>query len=200
MMMALAGDARSAVRAGARRRDAAAGAGEDAGKIQSHRRPLCAWRSFAGRSGGAGLPRLRFARRRLPVPRHGGHVASRRRSAGLVAAALGLAPSGQPIWLDMARRSATALHGAGKARHQDRATFSPTPRSAMRWSFTRPSAARPICCLHIPAIAHAAGCAGRPSTIGTKSTAACRALSMRCRTARSAIPPCASFWPAACRK
>ena len=57
-----------------------------------------------------------------------------------------LAPSGQPIWLDMARRSAQALAGARSSRDQIAATFSPTPPSATRWSCTRPSAARPTCC------------------------------------------------------
>ena len=57
-----------------------------------------------------------------------------------------LAPSGQPIWLDMARRSAARAAATGSARHRRRATSSPTPRSATRWSSTPPSAARPTCC------------------------------------------------------
>ena len=39
-------------------------------------------------------------------------VAGRRRGARTVAGHSALAPSGHPIWIDMARRSATALDGA----------------------------------------------------------------------------------------
>ena len=108
MMMALAGFARFALRARARRRDAAA-------RPSAKTRAKCSRSapgsprasSVAGRSGRAGLPGLRLAGRRLPVPRHGGHVAGGRRGAGACAAPRGAGPfSGQPIWLDMARRSA----------------------------------------------------------------------------------------------
>ena len=44
-----------------------------------------------------------------------------------------LAPSGHPIWLDMARRSARALMRARSARHAACATSSPTPRCTTRW-------------------------------------------------------------------
>ena len=55
-----------------------------------------------------------------------------------------LAPSGQPVWLDAARRSARAilrLHQLTGAR----ATSSLPRRSATRWCCTRRSAARRIC-------------------------------------------------------
>ena len=58
------------------------------------RHAFCARAGLAGRSGGTGLPRLRFARRRLPVSRHGGHVAGRRRGAGTFGAALRAGPVG----------------------------------------------------------------------------------------------------------
>ena len=51
--------------------------------------PLRARTGLAVGSRGTGLPRLRLAGRRLPIPRHGGHVAGRRRSARAFAAALG---------------------------------------------------------------------------------------------------------------
>ena len=56
-----------------------------------------------------------------------------------------LAPSGQPVWLDIAARSARALHQLNERKLVTR-TFSPTPAFKTQWSFTRRSAARPICC------------------------------------------------------
>ena len=93
MMLALAGIARSAVRAGARRRDAAADRRRRRRQDPIDRRPLRPRRDLTlEEAADAGLPRLRLAGRRLPVPRHGGHVAGGRRSAGPVAAALGPGP------------------------------------------------------------------------------------------------------------
>ena len=63
----------------------------------------------AGRGGGDGLPRLRVAGRRMPVPRYGGDVAGGWRGVGHVAGHSALAPTGHPIWFDMARRSARAI-------------------------------------------------------------------------------------------
>ena len=83
--------------------------GEDAGKVQSIGARFAHDEIIARRSRRAGLPRLRFARRRLPVPRHGRHVASRRRGAGLVAAALGAGPFGPA---DLARYGTPQRAGA----------------------------------------------------------------------------------------
>ena len=55
------------------------------------------------------MPGMCFARRRLPVSGDRGHIASRCRGLGLALPHSALAPSGQPIWLDMGRRSARAL-------------------------------------------------------------------------------------------
>ena len=54
-----------------------------------------------------------------------------------------LAPSGHPIWLDMARRSARALMALEERGRARCATSSPTPRCTTRWSRTPRSAARP---------------------------------------------------------
>ena len=61
-----------------------------------------------------------------------------------------LAPSGQPVWLDIARSRRAALAQLRNARITKSATFSPTRRSATRWSSTRRSAARRICCCTSP--------------------------------------------------
>ena len=112
-----------------------------------------------------------------------------------------LAPSGQPIWLDMARRSARALVAAGSARHHDRATSSPTPRVRNAMVVHAAFGGSTNLLLHIPAIAYAAGLrAAHGRRLERASIARCRAWSTRCPTARSAIRPCTSSWPAACRK
>ena len=106
----------------------------------------------------AGLPRVRHAGRRLPVPRHRGDVAGGRRSARADAAALRARAVGRA---DLAR------HGA--AARRARCCASPRRRIAAR---RRSSRRTPIenamlvhaafggstnLLLHIPAIAHAAG-------------------------------------------
>ena len=55
--------------------------GWNAAKVQIHRRAVHARADHARRSGLGGLPLVRLARRRLPVPGHGGHVAGGRGSA-----------------------------------------------------------------------------------------------------------------------
>ena len=84
MMMALAGTARLALRARARRRDAAAHRGRRRGQGPDDRRPLRARRTHAGEAADARAAGPAARRGRLPVPRHGGHVAGRRpRRSGL---------------------------------------------------------------------------------------------------------------------
>ncbi len=123
--------------------------GEDAGKIQTHRRPLRARPDQLAGSGGAGLPRLRLAGRRLPVPRHRGHGAGRRRGAGPGAAArrpravgpADLARHGPP--LRPCRRSsadATDPHPPHPHRRR-RAQCDGRPRGVRR--LDEPAAARP---------------------------------------------------------
>ena len=74
---------------------------------------------------------------------------------GLTVPHAALAPSGQPIWLDVARRSARAVAAPGRARPCHARTSSPTPRSGMPWSCTRPFGGSTNLLLHVPAIAHA---------------------------------------------
>ena len=74
-----------------------------------------------------------------------------------------LAPSGQPIWLDMARRSADALVGLFKAGVSHAATSSPRMRCTMRWSSTLPSAAARTCCCTFRPSPTPQVCRGPPS-------------------------------------
>ena len=64
-------------------------AGRGRGQGADHRRALCAGADHAGVCGRGGLPRLRFAGRRMPVSGHGGDVAGGGRGAGAGAAAHG---------------------------------------------------------------------------------------------------------------
>ena len=104
------GVARFAVRGCAGRRDVAA---RERGRCRdgaNARRTLCARVGVVVRSGGTGLSRVWVAGWRLPISGHGGDVAGRGEALGLSLPHSALAPSGQPVWLDMARRSARALH------------------------------------------------------------------------------------------
>ncbi len=111
------------------------------------RRALRPRADHAGRGRGAGLPRLRLARRGLPVPGHGRHRAGGRRSAGADRAALGagalraadLARHGPPLGPGPGAHGSRAGMTAG--RRADRRT-----RSTTRWWCTPRSAARPTCC------------------------------------------------------
>ena len=171
MMLALAGSRRLAVRAGARRRQLAAERGRRRRQDPIDRRPLCARRNLAGRSRGAGLQRLRVAGRRLPVPGHGGHGASRGRSAW---ACRCRTRRSRPA----ASRSGSTWPAAAPRRcwrcTSERSrwpTFSPTPRSATRWSCTRPAAARPTCCCTFRPSPTRRDCGGRRSTTGSEINA-----------------------------
>ena len=141
------GDPRSAVRARARRRDAAADDGEDAGKVQTigvalRRTARSRWRR---RPSWAAAPARRPAAAASSSARRRRRRSSAKRSACRLPHSA-LAPSGQPIWLDMARRSARALMTLAAARHHDARHPHRRRRSATRWSSTRRSAARRTCC------------------------------------------------------
>ncbi len=86
--------ARSALRAGAGRRHVAAQRRRGRGQGADHRGPLRSWAAHPGASGGAGLPGVRLAGRRLPIPGHGGHVAGGGRGPGPGPAALRPRPLG----------------------------------------------------------------------------------------------------------
>ena len=177
--------ARPALRAGARRRDAAADEGEDAGKVQIDRRALrprrdhaCrrppSWaaapapRRAAAASSSAPRPPRRWSARRWACRCRTRR--SRRRAS----------PSGS-TWRGARRARVAAPRGA---RHHHAQTSSPTRRSATRWSCTRPSAAPPTCCCTSPPSPTPPGCAARRSTTGSTSTARCRGWSTCCPTAR----------------
>ncbi len=107
-----------------------------------------------------------------------------------------LAPSGQPIWLDMARGSARALV-AMQARGL--ATRDILTDAAVRNAMVVHAAfgGSTNLLLHSPPSPTPPACAVRPSTTGARSTAACRGWSTCCRTGRSAIRPCGCSSPAA---
>ena len=158
MMMALAAHARPAracsCPAASRCRPSD---GEDAGKVQTIGARFAHGEITLEEAAGPRLPRLRLARRRLPVPRHRGDLAGRRRGARPVAAALRARALGPA---DLARHGAplgARAGGAGGARHPRSATSSPTPpiRNAMVVHAAFGGSTNLL--LHIPAIAHAAG-------------------------------------------
>ena len=108
-----------------------------------------------------------------------------------------LAPSGHPIWLDMATRSAAALMALERARRQH--ARHPHRRRAAQ----RDGDARRVRRLDEPDSAPAGDRARRRASppdrraTGPTSTARCRASSTRCRTGRGIIRPFRSSRPAA---
>ena len=157
MMMALAGIARSAVRAGARRRHAAGRGGRGRRQGAVHRRALRPRPDDPGGGRRRALPRLRHARRRLPVSGHRGHLAGGRRGAGHVAAALRAGAL---------RAAHLARHGAPlgprrrwrwKRAASPCATSSPRPRVRNAMVVHAAFGGSTNLILHLPAIAHAAG-------------------------------------------
>ena len=200
MMMALAGSKQPAGRARARRRDAAA-------RARARTRARSSRSAPATRTASSRWPRRpSSAAGPAPAPAAAASSSARRprrrsspRRSGMTLPHAALAPSGQPIWRDMARRSARALVGAGRARTDARATSSPTPsiRNAMVVHAAFGGSTNLL--LHIPAIAFAAGLRaadGRRLARGQRQGPAAGRAS--CPTARSIIRPSAPSWPAAC--
>ena len=131
-----------------------------------------------------------------------GTAATRRWSAKRSACRCGhtaLAPSGQPIWLDMARRSARALV-ALETRGMRVADI--LTDAAVRNAMVVARGIRRIdeLLLHVPAIAHAAGLRRPTARDWAAIKPRCRAWSTRCRTARATTRRCRCSSPAACRK
>jgi putative YjhG/YagF family dehydratase len=131
-------------------------AGEDAGKIQS-----------IGARYAHGMIDLEEAAalgcRACASPGGGCQFLGTAATSQVVGEALGLslphsalAPSGQPIWLDMARRSAAALHELNQRKLRTRDILTPASlRNAMIVHAAIGGSTNLL--LHIPAIAHAAG-------------------------------------------
>ena len=176
--------------------------GEDAGRVQIHRRALRPRPDHAGRGGGepAAAP--------VRTPGGGCQFLGTAATSQVVGEALGmtlphsaLAPSGHPIWLDMARRSARAAARRSKRaalRMRDILTDA-SVRNAMTVHAAFGGSTNLL--LHMPAIAHAAGLP-RPTVddwtaVNRQSAAPGRCV---CPTARARIRRCRSFWPAACRR
>ena len=174
--------------------------GRGRGQDADDRRALRAWLITLRRGGGPGLPGLcaaraaaasfwaRRRRRRWSAKRWGCRCRIRR-----------WRPSGQPIWLDMARRSARALLALESAGDPcgDILTDAGDPQ--------RDGGACGVWRIDQSAAAHAGhrarGGLRRPTRRRLdRGQRACRGWSMRCRTARWAIRRCGCSWPAACRK
>ena len=201
MMMALAGTHDLALRADSRRRHPAGRRGRGRRQGPVRRRALRPRPDHARRGRRSHVPRLRHARRRLPVPGHRRHLAGGRRSARHVAAALragALRPShlarhGAPLGPRRARARSAAASPC--------ATSSPTPPCTTPWSLHAAFGGSTNLILHLPAIAHAAGLhaphRGRLDAHQSPGPAPRRCAAQR---ARSAIPPCRSSSPAACPK
>ncbi len=162
------------------------------------RRALCPGRADAGGGGGAGLPGLRHAGRRLPVPGHGGDEPGGGRGAGARRAALGAGALGPA---DLARPGGTVGAGAGGAGAQrDDGTRHPDAGGAAQCH----GRARGVWREHQPAAAHpgdrpggqAAGADGGRLGGGQPQRAAAggRAAQRACPGTRR----CAPSWPAAC--
>ena len=175
--------------------------GRGRGARPDDRRALRARRDLAARRPpiSAAAP----ARRRAAAASSSAPPRRRRWSAKRSGMSLGhsaLAPSGHPIWLDMARRSARAL----MALEQRGVTMRDILTDAALQQ--RDGHARRVRRLDQPDPAPAGDRARRGpapadrAPTGPTSTGACRASSMRCRTGRGIIRPSRSFWPAACRR
>jgi putative YjhG/YagF family dehydratase len=106
---------------------------------------------------------------------------------GLAVPHSALAPSGQPVWVDMARRSARALACQRRLGLSTRQVVT---------SSTRRSAARPTCCSTCRRWPTRRAWPARRSRTGWTSTAASRAWWTRCPTGRTR--PFASSSPARC--
>ena len=174
MMMALAGVARPAGRARARRRDAAADGrrGRRQGADRSARASRTARSRWRRRPSWAAAP--------AASPAAAASSSARRRRRRWSAEALGLAlphralaPSGQPIWLDMARRSARALR-APATRAASTMRDDPDAEPRCDNAMVRPRGVRR---LDEPAAAHPGdrprrrAARGRRSRTGPRSTA-----------------------------
>ena len=150
--------ARSRHGRGARRRDAAADRRRRCRRRSDDRRAATrtgSSRSRRPRSWAAARARRRAAAASFsapPPPRRSWpkHWAWRCRTARW-------RPSGQPIWRDVARRSARAVERMIAARPDRRATSSPTRRSANAMAVHAAFGGSTNLLLHVPAIAHAAG-------------------------------------------
>ncbi len=129
--------------------------GEDTAKIQSVG-AVCPRGTGPGRGRRAGLPSVCLGWRRLPFSWHGRHGAGGRRGARSGVAAFPLAPSGQAVWLDMARRSATALVALDARGMRTRDVLSEASiRNAMAVFAAVGGSTNLV--IHLPAVAFSAG-------------------------------------------
>ena len=197
MLMAVASFRELAGRRRPRRRHAAAARGEDAGAVQT-----------LGARFAHGLVTLEDAAdlgcRACASPGGGCQFLGTAATSQVVAEALGLtvphaalAPSGQPIWLDVARRTARAVHGQWQRRPHRSTTCSRTRRSRTRCSSTRRSAARRTCSSTSPRSPMRPACAADRRGLAPRQPLRCRGSSTRSRTARGTTRRYASSSPAA---
>ena len=174
--------------------------GEDAGKVQIDRRALRARPHHPRGGGDRGLPRLRDAGRRLPVPGHGRDVAGGGRGVRPDAAAQRALPVGRAGLAGHGAALGARAGAAGRERHP--AVRDPDAARARE----RDAAARGVRRLDEPAAAHPRARARRRAAaadrrgLEPRSTAPRRAWSTRCPTARATTRPCRCSWRAACRR
>ena len=173
--------------------------GEDAGKVQTIGARFAHGEITLRAGRRPRLPRLR--RRRAAAASSSAPPRPRRWSPRRSGMTLPHSRAGAVRPADLARHGAPLGTRAGRAiagarpddaRHPDRRRRPQRhgrPRRVRRLDQSAPAHPR-----HRPRRRPARG---RPSTTGARSTAACRASSMCCRTARSAIRPCACSSPAA---
>ena len=138
-------------------------AGEDAGKVQSIGVRFAHGQLTLEEAAELGCRGLRYARRRLPVLRHGRDRAGRRRGARPSLPHAALAPSASrsgSIWRTAPRSLPPSAQATTTSRPSDRRS----DPNAM-W-FTRPAAARPICCCTFPPSPTPPACRARPWTTG----------------------------------
>ncbi len=187
MMMALAGQHRSAVCPGPRRRDFAGGRGRRCRTHPDDRRAVFARRADAGGRGGARLSRVRLTRRRLSVSRNCRDRAGGRRGAWPVARPHRARPFRSA---DLARHGAPLGTGADATRggRHDRASH-----SHRRLDSQCDGDPRRVRRVHEPAPAPAGDRARRRpppphgAGVGRREPTGLRAWSTRCRTGRAII-------------
>ncbi len=174
--------------------------GEDAGKVQTHRRALCAESNHARVCGRGGLSSLCHTGWRMPVSGHCRDLAGGCRGPGVVTASRCTRAFGS---IDLARRG----HAVGSRYVADGSDWSsappmfcPMPRFAMRWCCTRPSGDRRTCCYTFPPSRMPLDCAGPRQPTGHQSIVRFHVSWTRFRMGRTTSRPCKYFLREECRR
>ena len=163
--------------------------GEDAGTVQTLGARFAHGLVSLAEAADLGCRACAIARRRLPIPRHGGDGASGGRSAGAFAAAFRARAFGPAGVAGPGPAFGPRAASIGRAQADHARYLDVREHSKMRWCVHAAFGGSTNLLLHIPAIAHAAGLEiVRRSRTGLRSIAGCRAWSACCRTAPSHHP------------